>query len=250
MKIYILFLAGLFASMPVFAAGNITYLNVVDDIVYFTTDEVKAGMPSCVVAENAELWAVSLNHKTGRALYSLLVTAMAGKQAINVESGADCGDIAGIERAKGISLQPTAVSGSAGSTSIVYLYKGDGETKLGRVIGAEQGTTVSFLSPDNNKFLQTYSYAVSTHTVDFDELDCSGNVYMPIGNYKGYHPFVKGGMYVRTTSKRATTYRKSNVNGQGVCTNYSAPQSATLYPIDTTYADPLCGDKICIFKEE
>ncbi|WP_281560846.1 hypothetical protein [Thalassomonas sp. RHCl1] len=110
----LVFLIGQSIAFDVQAAGKITYLNVVDDTVYFTTDKVKASTPSCVVTENAEQWTVSLNNKTGRALYSLLVTAMAGKQAINIETGADCGDIAGIERAKGISLQPSSETSSAG----------------------------------------------------------------------------------------------------------------------------------------
>ncbi|WP_281560847.1 hypothetical protein [Thalassomonas sp. RHCl1] len=117
MKKYLLLLAGLFAATPALAAGKITYLNVVDDVVYFTTDEAKVSAPACVVAENAQQWTVSLNNKTGRALYSLLVTAMAGKQAINIETGSDCGDISGIERAKGISLQPVNSETSSGSTA-------------------------------------------------------------------------------------------------------------------------------------
>ena len=108
-------------SQTAFAAGKIDYLNVVDDTVYFSTDEVKASSPACVLADTANQWTVSLNSKTGRALYSLLVSAMSAEQSVSVESGQDCADISGIERAKGISLQPVAIPVAAsGGTGVQW----------------------------------------------------------------------------------------------------------------------------------
>jgi len=99
-----------FIAFPAFSAGNINYLNVIDDTVYFSTDEAKTSTPECVSVDNAEQWTLSLKNKTGRAQYALLVTAMASKQAITIESAQDCEVIAGIERALGVSLQHSVVA--------------------------------------------------------------------------------------------------------------------------------------------
>jgi hypothetical protein len=85
------------------AAGQLIYINVIDEVVYFSTDEAKTSTPSCVIAASAEQWTVSLNNKTGRALYALLVTAMSAKQDVSIESAGDCNDAPGVERAEGVS---------------------------------------------------------------------------------------------------------------------------------------------------
>ncbi|WP_281559731.1 hypothetical protein [Thalassomonas sp. RHCl1] len=121
------------------AAGKVNYLNVVNDLVYFSTDEIKASSPSCVLAESANQWTISLETKTGRALYSLLVSAMSADQAVSVESGADCADVTGIERAKGISLQPA--NSQTGSTGVTWA--GYTDQFQGHFVGTDINTNES-----------------------------------------------------------------------------------------------------------
>ncbi|SFD76197.1 hypothetical protein [Pseudoalteromonas denitrificans] len=105
-----LFLTSHVLSFNATAMGNITYLNVIDEVVYFSTDKIKTSTPSCAKTANAEQWTVSLNNRTGRALYALLVTAMAAKQAISIESSGDCNHIDGIESAKGVTIATSGLN--------------------------------------------------------------------------------------------------------------------------------------------
>lgn len=89
------------------AAAPINYLTVKGDAVHFSIDEAKSGTrPSCALATTSDHYAVSLKTDTGRAMYSILVAAMAGKQAVGVESAEDCADVAGLERAYALSIAP------------------------------------------------------------------------------------------------------------------------------------------------
>ena len=110
----------------VFAAAQVNYLNVDGDTVHFSTAEAKtATAPQCAVAETNDKFAVSLNSEAGRAMYSLLVTAMASKQAVSVKSAQDCAAVAGVERAKGVSIVPVVeetVSTGNLSNSIIDNY--------------------------------------------------------------------------------------------------------------------------------
>ena len=104
-------LTSLLASAQVYAAAQINYLNVDSEAVYFSTAEVKpTTAPQCAVAATNDRYAVSLNTKTGRAIYSLLITAMASKQSVSIESAQDCADIEGLERAKGVTIVPVVAA--------------------------------------------------------------------------------------------------------------------------------------------
>ena len=173
-------------AVDALAAGKITYLNVVDDTVYFATDETKGSTPACVAFETTEQWTVSLSNKTGRAIYSLLVTAMAGKQAINVETGDDCGDIAGIERAKGISLQPVNEAiGISADVKGLYLFQGDGVTKVGRIAEVLSPTSFYYLPLGGGDRFELYdSEAMAANIkqetyVYFETSNCTGTAYAP-----------------------------------------------------------------------
>ena len=109
MKKQILLILLMALSLPALAAGQVNYLDVKNGIVLFATDEAKSTTsPSCVMPENASQWALSLQNDTGRATYSLLMTAMATKMAIAVETAADCNDAEGFERPNRVWLETTA----------------------------------------------------------------------------------------------------------------------------------------------
>jgi hypothetical protein len=127
---HLFFLILIVSTFTSFAAAKIDYINVDGDLVYFSTLEAKtSASPSCVISDTQNLWSISLSTSSGRALYSLLATAVAGELAITVSSALDCMDTSGIERAKSIAIAPVSNAATgAGLTSgkSLYLYKGDG----------------------------------------------------------------------------------------------------------------------------
>ncbi|MCP4985487.1 MAG: hypothetical protein GY928_05265 [Colwellia sp.] len=107
MKKYSIFITSLVFSSQVFSAAQINYLNIDGDAVHFSISEDKPDAPpACVVEESNDRYAVSLDSEAGRAIYSLLITAMASKQPVTVEGSQDCNNVDGIERAQGVSISP------------------------------------------------------------------------------------------------------------------------------------------------
>ncbi len=99
-------ISALLVTANVWAGGEINHLDVNDGIVVFGTSEAKtATSPTCTAAEQADKWAVSINSESGRAIYSLLMTAMVTNRTVTVVSAADCADAEGIERALGVNLE-------------------------------------------------------------------------------------------------------------------------------------------------
>ncbi|WP_448566714.1 hypothetical protein [Thalassotalea ganghwensis] len=87
--------------------ANINYLNVEANKVTFSLTENKThSMPSCAITETNQQYGVSLLTESGRAMYSLLITAMSTKQAVSVVSANDCADVDGVERALSVSVEP------------------------------------------------------------------------------------------------------------------------------------------------
>jgi hypothetical protein len=85
------------------AAGKVDFLEVNAGVVVFTTSAPKTvNSPSCVLSEYAEKWSISLNTQSGRASYSMLVTAMSMGIPINIESANNCAVLDGVEQAQRI----------------------------------------------------------------------------------------------------------------------------------------------------
>lgn len=98
---------GVCAIIPFFvnAAAPINYLNVENDIVYFSTSESKnKASPNCAVDETKEQWAMSLTSTEGRNLYRALLTANASGNSIEVTSANDCQATQNIERPLSIEI--------------------------------------------------------------------------------------------------------------------------------------------------
>jgi hypothetical protein len=108
----------LFACNVTNAASKVSFINVDENTVYFSTQQTKTHTsPTCIKPETKNQWTVSLSSSNGRALYSLLATAVAGNLDIDVSSALDCADINGIERAKGVSISPVSGSTYIGSVT-------------------------------------------------------------------------------------------------------------------------------------
>jgi len=96
-----LVLISLFIAGVVNASGSVDFLEVENGIVTFSTTDAKVAIsPACVDPGNAKLWTLSLNSESGRANYSMLVTALSNNLAVNVESAEDCAYTPGVERAR------------------------------------------------------------------------------------------------------------------------------------------------------
>ena len=87
------------ASFNLYASAKVSFLSVKNDVVYFSiAADKEQTSPGCVAAENSDLWGVSLLETTGRAMYSIIVTAMAADHEISIETANDCEASAGFER--------------------------------------------------------------------------------------------------------------------------------------------------------
>jgi|GEM_PF-5577492 len=237
-----------------FAGAKVNYLNVEGDLISFTTEETKtAASPACVAAETANLWSVSLSSQNGRTLYSLLATSLAGNLDVTVASAQDCADVDGIERAKSISITPATVTetspaSASGASNGAYLYTGDGLTKLGPIISVAN-SYIYYASANNPRKLEYYKPVVQSRTLEFAQSDCQGAAYERSANFVYYHESYNGGQYMKSDDT-AVSVRKVSYLDNGVCTNYSSPYNQNLYPVDTSYVDPLCGQHACLLMKD
>ncbi|MGJ8682178.1 hypothetical protein [Paraglaciecola sp.] len=104
-------------------AGTIDFLEVDNDVVLFSTTDAKTHtLPSCVTAENANLWSVSLANESGRATYSLILTAMArgDSVALDVESADDCVNRPGAEDVSKVNLVVNSPSSATNNVNSFY----------------------------------------------------------------------------------------------------------------------------------
>lgn len=226
-------------------ANEINYLNVEGSIVYFSTSASKASTaPTCAAPSTNEQYAVSLNNESGKALYSLLITAMASKQGVNVASARDCADVAGFERALGVSISP--VSASSGSSSDLYLYLADG-TELGLIAGNEINNKVSYLSSDNTHHFLYTSLPLVSPEVFFEGADCTGRAGVVSRGVSGHHSFNGGNLFY--ANSRISLNINSKLNESGTCDTHV--ESVYLYYASTLdYNHHVCGTKLCVIKRK
>ncbi|PAJ73591.1 hypothetical protein CJF42_15115 [Pseudoalteromonas sp. NBT06-2] len=231
------------------AAAKVDYLNVDGDIVYFTTTEGKAtASPSCVVNDTQKQWSVSLNSGSGRALYSLLATALAGELAVTVTSAQDCGDTPGIERASSIAI--AANSNVTTGAKSFYLYKGDGTTQLGRIISVANGAVVYLSSGDNTRFHYYRKNAGVPH-LRYLEANCQGTAFTGSPNEVSVHPLVNNGHYMKAenySNQRRILSNRSISGEKDTCYNMDA--YFDVYNLNLNHEDKLCGTKPCMIKDE
>ncbi|GLX78727.1 hypothetical protein tinsulaeT_20670 [Thalassotalea insulae] len=239
-----------------FASSHISYLNVENDTVVFSLSEAKSHtIPSCVSSENQQKYAVSLTSETGRAVYSLLITAMASKQGIAVESANDCAVVSGIEQAMGVSIVPEVKT--TGDSKALYLYKNDGVTKLGRILNTTDNINSFWYFPidDPTQVLKYNNRALLTlttdYTVHFMNENCTGAMFIQYvnsstPNYVKNRYIDDGGLMFGSSSSYQTL--KSSMHADGSCQTNTLGQ--IRYRLMTLKEDPLCGNGPCLFKED
>lgn len=243
-------------ALPLFAnanaAGQVNYLNIDGDAVHFSTEETKSHtLPSCAVAATKDRYAFSLRTDAGRAMYSLLITAMAGKQAITVDSGQDCADVAGLERAEGISITPTVVpvSNANGGGKAFYLYKSDG-TKLGVIASVINGRTTFYLDVNRDDRFSSITPTIKADILYFSNENCQGDVYTDTTfTYQLSHYHFNNNKLMSATSRRNTLPHSSYLDSGGECHNEVVSESKFKI-VDFAAIHRICGDEACKIRHE
>jgi hypothetical protein len=247
-----LILTILFLSTSICAASQVNYLNIDGDAVHFSLAVDKTHIPpSCAITETNQRYAFSLKTDAGRAMYSLLITALANKQGLDIESANDCADVDSIERVSGLSITPL-VNFTNTQNSIskqLYLYTGDGITKLGRIASLKTQSQFYYLADDAHPHsFSLYAKPIdNTASLYFTEVDCLGEAFGGRADKVFHVDFFNDNKYFKTTNERVSITFKSILNRDG-CVNRSGGTSP--YKVELTYVDPLCGEKVCQIKEE
>lgn len=251
MKNWLLTSSLLFTGL-VNAAGSVDFLEVDNDVVLFTTTEAKTGTrPACMSMDNDALWSVSLTSESGRAMYSLILTAMAKGDSVGlaVESADDCANTDGVERANKVNLATENTTVSASSAKSVGVYKGDGVTRLGTLLHMGSPNTWYYATPELSPVPNIVTNINNAGTtVRFTGEDCTGTAFLySRQDYLYFYEQLDDEILLtEPTSQRLVRVSEKNANGQCFSRTSSTVDGYKLVPGD----DPTCGPKRCMLKEE
>ncbi|OCQ18325.1 hypothetical protein A7985_24255 [Pseudoalteromonas luteoviolacea] len=257
MRFLTITLIGFFTAHFASAAATVSELNVQGETATFTLSSPKTHTPpSCVSESNQNKWAINLNSLQGQAMYSLLVTAVSKEQAISVESALRCESLADVEQVKSISL---SMNSSAPPSEGAWLYKGDGITKLGKVISYNN---FGYAYTPNNGTQTPLFYAPSIATSGagllYLDSECKTEPFLErhTYNYVVFYQQFNSYLTIANTSiteNRMHDYGNAPVykdwGGQTGCVKESALayQFSTAYKLVKTEHD-LCGKTPCWIK--
>lgn len=231
------------------AAGSVDFLEVENDIVLFSTSESKVSPATCVTSENNELWSVSLNNETGRAIYSLVLTALAKGESVglNVASAEDCSAKPGVERASKVNIVAhSSVPSSSGSARSIGVYKADGVTRVGTLANVTDRGAFQWVTDEASQQLKNYTVP-SNYGIYFVSDDCSGPAYISRDQELVRNQHFQDGQYLKTVADRAFTRMNSFLNANGSCTaNDNNIWAQELIPTE----HPDCGANRCTFRED
>ncbi|KZN68268.1 hypothetical protein N473_07530 [Pseudoalteromonas luteoviolacea CPMOR-1] len=200
-------------------------------------------------------WTLSLNTATGKASYALLVNAFEDKKPISIEGASDCTDAPGYERVKAISVEQPHKNDAT-----LYLYKGDGQTRVGRIydiqgidgnaevfyLGNEYSTSIRSMKPN-------YYGQMSNIDIGYTRHSCQGDVAYRLRTDRVYlHPDINDGKTF-TLGTPGQTYGTTRIMSQrrtstGECEQLGHYEIyAPVAPIQP-YHHPICGEKPCQIK--
>lgn len=247
--------ASLFYTSALNAAGTIDHLSVDNDVVIFSTTEAKtAALPACASVEQADNWSISLNTQAGRAMYTLITTAIAKEMAVAIASAQDCADTGTIERAARIDL--TVPSNQAVSLDTqggaIGVYKHDGVTQIG-TYAYTSSTSIHYVPVGGD--YRIHSFRSQTRINDvfyFTEDNCTGEMwtvnnrytYIPTQNVS-FDPdrwFVSSG---NETSFARESYIQSGLGHE--CQDSSGTSDGYLL---LPFEQQPCGTGPCILKAD
>jgi hypothetical protein len=105
MKRSFLILLTLLIAFPTMASSKLSYVNVENGVLYFSTHGQKSEQsPECLLPSSKAQWAVSLDTTEGRHIKAILLTAVAGGLSVEVQTAGDCRAALGYERAISVAL--------------------------------------------------------------------------------------------------------------------------------------------------
>lgn len=250
------FLLGLVCSTSLFAAGSVDFLEVNDDVVLFSTSDAKThSLPSCVGAGNSALWSVSLTTDSGRAIYSVLLTAMAKGSDLGIEiaTAGDCAAFNEYERAKRVTLAALSTQGNGDSATTVGLYNFSGEERIGTFLGTwrdgnfDQIYYTTQLGGYRPLSLgRNYYYSPGIY---YSDINCQGDAWSYRSGTRLHSPYVNGGRFFKTIGGKTLRLYKSYNNG--TCINNDDERE--LYDIDEdagVQIHEVCGEGPCVIRED
>ncbi|KID57545.1 hypothetical protein JF50_10175 [Pseudoalteromonas luteoviolacea] len=265
MKKNIFLLVSLAMSSGAIAASSVEQLEVYGDTVTFTLSAPKQHTPpSCVSVDNHNKWAINLNSLQGQAMYSLLASAVSKGQLVSVRSANRCESSPDIEQAAGVSLSTNYQSPL--TTQQPSIYKGDGVTKLGTVIGFDGGRAYFIPNGGSNKVWSYIKYQTNNANPIFLNPQCNGDAYHDwIPGTPSYIPELD-----KYVAKSNNNLAENRLNTKGntpvyalvykdkwqnleykyecVAQNKVASEYSSSYSKLEPMPHPLCGDSACFLK--
>lgn len=246
------FAAGIFMSNMAFSQGYINQLSIEGATVVFSTSVSKVGQnPSCVSAAAKELYAITLDDESGRGMYSLLVTAMASNQSISVTGATTCFGATDIQAVEKLNIAPTFNEPSSANASTgLFLYKGDGETKIGRIAAFDgESETYYYLHRERPRELSEYQ-VTSNFLIYYPEADCQGVGYLKTASRNSFNNIAyKEGLYFKSDRIKVAKTIKSYLDYDSGCKVKDWPFDIDVYGI-VPGEHPLCGSYPCVLKED
>ncbi|MGJ8681718.1 hypothetical protein [Paraglaciecola sp.] len=246
-----------FISVVSNAAGTIDFLEVDNDVVLFSTTEAKIGVrPNCVTEENEGLWSTSLASDSGRAMYSLILTAAAsqGNMALTVESAGDCSVSSGYERVEKLNLVVASQAlgaNSSGRGFSIGVYQGDGETRVGTLIDIDDSNQVwTYIDDDPTRSVKSVSYEMPPRrTFYYSGENCQGTRF---NNSSGIQSGESGGLFISEGESIGNrTYRSRWHSSLNSCDTYSSEKiHSNGTHLIVPYTDEVCGVDICVLKQD
>ena len=272
--------SGFLAAADV-SPSQLTSVEIVDDRVIFSLHTAKSHpIASCAAnsASTKESWTFSLGAPSGRAMYSLLMTAVAKQQKVQVTTANTC--LQQIEVASGVRLAVTQAPVSSGGSDSgkVYLYKGDGVTKVGTVIDSNApGRTVGESGGMPNTGVIRYvpiedptlvrDYAL-THfnesSIMFTDPQCQNEAYYHIHDAQKQNAYYTGVNSFMIANSNINGFFQANLNlkmsdfgttkkgyfiNHGRCTlqHNSVVHYTSYYKLEPAI-HPVCGASLCQIK--
>ncbi|KZN68267.1 hypothetical protein N473_07525 [Pseudoalteromonas luteoviolacea CPMOR-1] len=231
-------------------------IRIENDVVYFQTHIDKAhSIPSCVSANNNPYWTLSLNTASGKASYSLLVTAVSEKRQIAVKSAGDCLDASGYERAISVELGDAIAQPPVRANARAALYQGDRVTKIGEILTATEYQPGKFsyqllVDVDGVNLIRNWSaypYPSIISTLYYEGTDCTGRVGFYDNNPSGFmaSPWYKDGKFLKLDTA-SQIWPRSQKTEMGIC--YQMSGNERVYPevsYDYQLNHPQCGVGLC-----
>ncbi|WP_125781899.1 hypothetical protein [Pseudoalteromonas rubra] len=240
-----------------FADSQIDALTIAGDIVHIElASAAQSRLPAaCVKSEHLKHWTLSLNTASGKASYALLVNAFEQQKSVTITGAGDCQDSPGIERIHSIRVQQ-----KYSDDSVLYLYKGDGVTKLGRILKWEEGEkwedlAVMIMPNEFSHYVKTVypreSWKMQSFNYYFRYNGCTGTKRIKaVPDNVYFNENINDGRFF-TIQLGRKTQNESILNVKtGHCTNITDRnyiQYAYEYEIIPA-TTPLCGPAPCLIK--